>query len=108
MDTATQTKPLTPHEVADSQRLGVQTVYDWITIGLLIPDGRARKRRVKLKATRAGARWRIAPADLGAFLKTMTDAYAPDDAPTVATTETEAKRKKRLADGKAAAAAMLG
>jgi len=50
-----ETELLTPEEVAKRLRVTRRTVYTWLKLG-------------RLRGLRAGKAWRIAPADLAAFL----------------------------------------
>lgn len=51
---------LTPEEVAKRLRVTRRTIYAWLKIG-------------RLRGLRAGKGWRIAPADLEAFLRRPTE-----------------------------------
>ena len=66
-----------------ARRVGAHpsTVIRHITNGILLPDGT----RIRLKATRLGARWLVAESDWATFISLQTDARIPaDDQPTEA------------------------
>jgi hypothetical protein len=59
------TKPLTKYKAARKAKVTPRTIHNWITVGL---------RGVQLKATKAGAKWLIDPADLDDFYRRLTEA----------------------------------
>jgi len=70
MATTTETPLITVPEACrripgsrGAARVNPSTVARWILTGALARDGQ----RVRLRATRAGSRWLISPADLDAF-----------------------------------------
>jgi hypothetical protein len=61
-----------------AERISPSTVARWISAGCPARDGT----RVRLRATRAGSRWLVDPADLDAFFAALAaDPATPPSAP---------------------------
>lgn len=70
------------------------TVSRWIRFGVAVPGGR----RVKLKATKVGAYWRLDPAAVREFMDIVTAASIDEPAPVVSPA---ARRRAGEAAGRA-------
>jgi hypothetical protein len=72
-----------------AKRTSPSTIVRWITAGC---PGRTGD-RVRLRATRAGSRWLVAPADLDAFFESLGADPAATPTPTAPTRTTAQQRR---------------
>ncbi|MBY0515127.1 MAG: helix-turn-helix domain-containing protein [Gemmataceae bacterium] len=94
---------LTPDDVAAKCGVTPRVVRVWIGTGVLVPAGN-RRVRVKLRASRVGGRWRIAPADLAEFIRAATDGIGTK---AELAAESPAARRKRIEAAKRELAQLL-
>jgi hypothetical protein len=73
-----------------NRRVSPSTVTRWVLNGCPSRGGV----RIKLKATRAGGRWLIAPADLDSFFAALADTNSDEDVSTAPKARTDEQRRK--------------
>ena len=77
-----------------ARRLAPSTVTRWILAGCPARDGT----RVKLRATRAGSRWLVAPADLDQFFEQLAGDVASSPPPVRTPTERNRDSERAVAN----------
>lgn len=86
---------LTPKEVADALKRRLETVFNWLNVGVTVV-GEAGRSRVRLQGVKIGGRWRISPEALARFVRATSGTTAVNESGALPR-ETEAERKARVA-----------